>query len=45
MNEYTNVGSCLDWYIHVTYDTKKITLLQSKITWNDNEKYIKLCTQ
>ena len=45
MNEYTNDGSGLDWYIHVTYGTKQITLLQSKITWNENEKYLKLCTQ
>ena len=35
MNEYANDGSGLDWYIHVTYGTKQITLLQSKITCNE----------
>ena len=28
MNEYANDGSGLEWYIHVTYGTKQITLLQ-----------------
>ena len=45
MNEYANDGSGLDWYIHVTYGPKQRTLLQSIITWNDNEKYLKQCTQ
>ena len=45
MNEYANDGSGLEWYIHVTYGTKQITLLQTKITWNENENYLKLCTQ
>ena len=36
MNEYTNDGRGLDWYIHITYATKQITLLQSKTTWNDS---------
>ena len=45
MNEYTNDGRGLDWYIHITYGTKQITLLQSNITWNDDGKNLKLCTQ
>ena len=31
MNEYANDGSGLDWYIHVTYGTKQITLFRVKL--------------
>ena len=31
MNEYTNDGSGLDWYIHVTYNTKKLLYCRVKL--------------
>ena len=45
MNEYTNDGRGLDMNIHVSYDTKQITLMRSLITWKDDGKNLKMCIQ